>query len=329
VSTSRYLPAHRFAFKSGSGIAILQQIVVPLEVKADTISNTDRTFEGLSATWDVDLGNDRIKRGAFADSIKDWRKGTDAIPLLNSHDHYDIFGAIGQLVDAKETKDGLWSKWEVLDGPEGDQVLTRIRPSKTTGRPAVGKMSIGYEPLEYDYEQPKDSNSPWDRIRNLKKINWRETSLVLFPMNPGASVDSTTVKMFLKSANELDPATITDDMREDFRRLASRIGILVKKHKTPEANEAPEGEKTGSTPSVPTPSPVPVPAPTPTPTPTPAPTPPAPTPTPAPAPVQGSQPPATGTKNDEEPKIYVFQEALQQRLQKNLLKKKTSKVLLP
>src|SRR4051812_3314332 len=100
--------------KSGA-ILTMEHIIVPLEIKAETVSPTDRTFEGLSATWDLDLGMDRIKRGAFKDTIAQWKSGNDALPLLNSHDHYDIFSAIGQLIDAQETKEGLWSKWEVID----------------------------------------------------------------------------------------------------------------------------------------------------------------------------------------------------------------------
>src|SRR4051794_10361603 len=126
------------AHKSGPPtLRALERIVVPIAIKSETIDLTERTFEGLSATWELDLGNDRIKRGAFKDSIAEWKSGTDAIPLLNSHDHYNIFAAIGQLVDAQETKDGLWSKWEVLDGPEGDAVLNRLRPSNRTKRPTV------------------------------------------------------------------------------------------------------------------------------------------------------------------------------------------------
>jgi HK97 family phage prohead protease len=317
--TRRSLHPAPLAFKSGS-ILTMDRIIVPLAIKAETINATDRTFEGLSATWDVDLGNDRIKRGAFKDSIAQWKKSSEAIPLLNSHDHWDIFSAIGQLVDAAETKDGLWSKWEVLDGPEGDSVLNRLRPSKATGRAAVGKMSIGYEPLEYNYEQPDGTTSPWDRIRVLTKINWKETSLVLFPMNPGASVDASSVKMFLKSASSLDPACVTPEMKEDFRRLATRIGILLK-GKTPDGTEPPpdDGSKTGPTPSIPVPSPTPVP-----PTPTPTPTPPTPTPpTPAPIPAPGPQL-TSGTKEDTP--IYVYSEALQQRLQRNLLKTKVSAI---
>jgi HK97 family phage prohead protease len=321
------IPMPPLAFKSGrSQLAALERIVVPIAIKAETIDESARTFEGLSATWDLDLGNDRIKRGAFKDSIAEWKKGSDAIPLLNSHDHYDIFSAIGQLVDAQETKDGLWSKWEVLDGPEGDAVLNRLRPSKRTNRPTVGKMSIGYEPLEYSYEET-EGGSPWDRIRNLLKISWKETSLVLFPMNPGASVDATSVKMFLKGASALDPTCVTPEMKEDLRRLASRIGILLK-GKTPDESAPPVDEsKTGPTPSAPAPSPSPAPpapAPTPVPEPTPTPTPPTPAPT---TPAPGSQP--TGAKTEQDAPIYEYSEALQQRLQRIGLKTRVSAITHP
>jgi uncharacterized protein len=210
----------------------MAKLVVNVSFKADA-DPASRTFEGLASTWDQDLGNDVIKRGAFKDTLAEWKGGSDAIPLLNSHDHWNIFSSIGQLVEAKETKDGLWTKWEVLDGPEGDQVLSRIRPSKTTGRPIVGKMSIGYEPQEFSFEQPPGTESFWDRLRILTKVALKEVSLVLFPMNPGAAIDPTTVKTFMEAVQETDPTKMSAQTKAQFRKLASRIGILLKKDKTP------------------------------------------------------------------------------------------------
>jgi HK97 family phage prohead protease len=289
--------------------AALQHVIVPFSVKMESVDFKDRTFEGLSATWDLDLGNDRIKKGAFKDTIAEWKKGDTAIPLLNSHNQWDIFSALGQLTDAAETKDGLWSKWEINEGPDGDAALIRLRPSKITKRATISKMSIGYMPLEFSFEQ-EAGGDPWDRIRNLLKIGWEETSLVLFPMNPAANIDSGTVKAMAMALKNADPNTLNDETRKDMRQLASRIGRLLK-----------------STPSTPTPT-TPTPsAPAPTPTPVPAPVIP---PTPAPAPPSPVTPaPAQTKKKDDdpgEPLLYEFPDALQQRLTKTLLGAKISEI---
>ncbi len=211
----------------------LARLVVPFQFKAAQNPDTGaHTFEGLAAVWTQDLGNDVIKRGAFKNTLDAWAKSSDAIPLLNSHDHYNVMSALGQLIAAKETKDGLWTQWEVLPGAEGDALVARMTPSKTTGRPIVGKMSIGYEPVKFSYEQPEGSTGFFDRIRNLEEVSLKEVSVVLFPMAPGASIDASTVKMFMTETKHVDPTTLSIDTKMELRKLASRIGLLLKKGPT-------------------------------------------------------------------------------------------------
>lgn len=205
----------------------LARLVVPFVLKAD-VDTESRTFEGLAATWDEDLGNDIIHKGAFKNSLADWKKSNDAMPLLNSHNHFDIFSAIGQMTEGKETKEGLDTKWEVMDGPEGDGVMTRLRPSKKTGRPIIGKMSIGFIPTKFEFEQPEGTDSFWDRKRHINEATLKEVSLVLFPMNPNAAIDASSVKMWLKSLEGADPREMSNLDRTMFRKLASRIGLLLK-----------------------------------------------------------------------------------------------------
>lgn len=281
--------------------ATLQHVVVPFAVKADTIDKSARTFEGIAAVWDIDLGNDRIIKGAFKKTIASWKTSGEALPLLNSHNHYDVFAALGQALDLSEEKDGLWSKWEVIEDPDGDKLLTRLRPSARTKRAIVGKMSIGYEPEKFSFEQPEGTTNFWDRIRNLEVVGLKEVSVVLFPMAPNASIDASTVKSFLQLARETNPASLSPEMKHELRRLSSRIGKLVK------ASPTPTPVPPTPTPTPPTPTPAPAPAPAPSPSPAPAPTP---TPTPTP-PVAKTEP--------TDPAVYVYTEALAHRLQKTLL----------
>lgn len=208
------------------------RVVVPFVLKADGSSDS-RTFEGLAATWDQDLGNDVIHKGAFKNALAEWKSSGEAMPLLNSHDHFDIFSAIGQMTDAKETKDGLFTKWEVIDGPDGDKVMQRLRPSKTTGRPLVGKMSIGFIPTKFSFEQPEGTDSFFDRVRHITEAQLKEVSLVLFPMNPNAAIDANSVKMFLKSLEATDVKDVTSLERSQLRKLAGRIGLLLKAQPNP------------------------------------------------------------------------------------------------
>lgn len=202
----------------------LNRIVVGMSVKADGIDEEKRTFEGLLSVWGPDLGDDVMHRGAFKKTLSEWKKSNDAIPLLNSHNHFDVLSSFGQLIEAKETDDGLWTKWEVIPGADGDRILDRIRPG-SNGRAPVSKMSIGYEPMKFDFEQ--SDSARFGRLRNLREVNLKEGSLVLFPMAPGARVDTSTVKSWIDDANDLDPASLTPEIKTELRRLSSRIGLLL------------------------------------------------------------------------------------------------------
>ncbi len=301
--------------------------VVPLEVKATAVDPGARTFEGLAAVWTEDLGQDIIKKGAFAATLATWKKSGEAMPLLNSHDHLDIMSALGQLLEAKETADGLWTKWEVIDGPDGDAALARLRPSVRTGKAVIGKMSIGFEPVDFEFHQPEGTTSPFDRVRILKKVNLKEVSLVLFPMAPGASIDASSVKAFTQFANNTDPKKVAPGTAVELRRLASRIGLLLKGTKAEGEEPAPDAPEE---PAAPAPAadvveePAPAPA-APAPVVAPAPAAPAvvapPTPAPAaPAPVT----PAPAPDGEEKGVVYAWEEALKQRTTKVLLKYKLS-----
>lgn len=170
-----------------------RKLVAPFSVKA--VDEDAGTFEGYAATWDLDLGDDVIHRGAFKETIEEWRASGKAMPLLNSHNYFDVFSGVGQMLDAEEDKRGLWTKWEVLDGEEGGRVLARLRPSKRTGKSIIGSMSIGYVPIKWDMEDDDGARSGVKR--NLRKVGLREVSLVLFPMNPAAEIDAATVKSAL------------------------------------------------------------------------------------------------------------------------------------
>jgi HK97 family phage prohead protease len=321
VTRNRQPSQVRAKYERSTGLVRLN---VPLSVKADTIDMTERTFEGLAATWDEDLGQDIIHKGAFKASIANWKASGEAMPLVNSHDHFDIFSALGQALAMKETPEGLWTKWEVLDGEDGDRVLARIRPSPRTGRALIGKMSIGFVPTKFEFEQPAGTESFWDRIRHINEADLKEVSLVLFPMNPNASIDASTVKMWLKMAHDADPRRLDNVTRLELRRLNTRIGLLLKKQK-PEDDEELEDSEDEQTPSTREPS-----------------TPPAAStadsegaddeedageeeveeeddPDTSEDPDDGAdeaESSAPTEKKEEEPKTYIFSEALQQRIQK-------------
>lgn len=163
-----------------------------------------RRFAGLASTWDLDLGNDVIHKGAFAKTLSHWRSAKNKpIYLLDSHKHYSVDDVLGKMVAAQETDEGLEAEFELRDTRNAQDALKAVEGGFIDG------LSIGYEPTgEPRYEKTLSGKT----IRHLTEIKLHEVSLVVFPMNEGARVDPSSIKSILDAvkANQLTPEERTE-----------------------------------------------------------------------------------------------------------------------
>lgn len=188
-----------------------------LRLQVKEMDDDARTFTGLAATWDLDQGGDVILKGAFRDSLKEWKSSNRIIPLLDSHDGYSsVEAVIGQMIDAKETTDGLEATFQLLDQDrKAEAVYRRIKGGFVDG------LSIGYRPVETITPDEKERlKGIW---RKLKKIELKEVSVVLWPMNTGARIEAVKSALGMFSPDE----PLSDEERKEFRSLAGRIGNLL------------------------------------------------------------------------------------------------------
>lgn len=168
----------------------------PFEVKT---VNAEGVFEGLAATFAVDQGGDLIVRGAFERTLRErgeWR------PVLWQHDPTQPVG-LGEL---KESDAGLEVRGRLdLDVQAGRDAFSRLKKKIVRG------LSIGYRSLP---DKVRFENG----VRQLLDIDLYEISLVVFPMNSGATV--TAVKSFEIRAFErlLHDAGVP---KSEAKRLAS------------------------------------------------------------------------------------------------------------
>ena len=190
-----------------------KSLVVPFEVKE--LDEGRRTFRGLAATWDLDLGGDVIRKGAFKRTITNWRKAKGRKHrLLDSHDRSTIFSVLGDLVDAEETDEGVLGEWGFLEGTKGDAAFALVKGGH------VDSLSIGYEAIAT--RQPSQEEAKQGVWRFIDELKWLETSLVLFPMNPAAVVDARSVKSLLATPAALDAAT-PDDLRALVAAIEAKL----------------------------------------------------------------------------------------------------------
>jgi HK97 family phage prohead protease len=184
------------------------------ELKA--VDEEARTFSGLASTWDQDLGGDVIEAGAFKRTLSHWRKGKRILPLLDSHDRSSVRAVVGKLTEAEEATAGLEATFEVIPGPDGDEVFRRVKGGYVDG------LSIGYQAVKVRYPETDEERAS-GVYRYLQEVKLHEVSVVLFPMNPGARIDTASVKALLAAARDHD---LSDEERAELDRLGSQIRAL-------------------------------------------------------------------------------------------------------
>lgn len=150
------------------------------------------TVEGYASIFgERDLGGDVVMPGAFKACLT--RRGARGIKMLYQHDPYR---PIGVWTDLAEDARGLRAKGRVLIGtPDGASSFTLLKEGALDG------LSIGYRSIRDRWDKGKDA-------RLLEEVDLREISLVTFPMNERATVD--TVK-----AHDFDPQTWERAFRDE------------------------------------------------------------------------------------------------------------------
>jgi HK97 family phage prohead protease len=133
-------------------------------------------FEGYGAVFDnVDYGGDVVLPGAFDNTIKSLEKTGRFLPMLWQHDSYTPIGIFDEI---KEDEKGLWVKGKIFtEVQKGREALALMQGG------AISGLSIGYGVVKSERDDKTG-------IRSLKELELFEISVVTFPMNDEARVDS-------------------------------------------------------------------------------------------------------------------------------------------
>lgn len=135
------------------------------------------TFEAIVSVFgNVDLGGDRVVKGAFTQTLAAWQASGDPIPVIWSHEWDDPKSHIGYVEEAEERDEGLYVK-AVLDVAHNDRAEYVARLLKER---RVTQFSFGY--FARDYEDVEDET--YGKVRELKRIDLFEVGPTLLGMNP-------------------------------------------------------------------------------------------------------------------------------------------------
>jgi HK97 family phage prohead protease len=162
----------------------MEYLTVPFETKSIKEDGEFFEFEGYAATFgNIDLGGDKIIKGAFVKTIKEIKSRAvpidntnfkRLIPLLWQHRSSE---PLGSFVDLEEDKKGLFVKAIM---PKGDTFVSgRVMPQMRIK--SISKMSIGFRTEVFEMDVNNE-------VRELKELSLRESSLVTFPMNENAEI---------------------------------------------------------------------------------------------------------------------------------------------
>lgn len=216
------------------------------EVKLAAGDGVAGEFSGYGAVFgNIDAYGDVIAPGAFADTLASGRQ-RDTWPAMLSHHGGFGLGAddltpVGIWTELGEDGHGLKVKGKLADTPRGRELHALM---KMDPRPAIDGLSIGYIAKEWS---PR--SKPEDPRRTLKKVDLIEISLVTFPANPRARVQSVKSGLTTRDAEKAlrdagfsareakaiiaegfngitaarDAGTDADEQTDELRRLLSLI----------------------------------------------------------------------------------------------------------
>lgn len=144
-------------------------------------------FEAYASTWikEPDSYGDIVRKGAFAETIREWKASGQTLPILFGHDLVDPFSNIGGAVDLKEDERGLLVRAQLdLENPKAAQVYRMLKGRR------INQMSFAYDVLEDAIVELEEKAVGQGKrtARELRKMALHEISVVPFGANSDTEV---------------------------------------------------------------------------------------------------------------------------------------------
>jgi hypothetical protein len=177
----------------------LDRYACGLQVKfADGDQAKAGAFSGYGAVFgNVDSGGDMLVKGAFKETLREWKRRGSAPKMLLQHGGWGASVEdgipVGKWTEMREDDTGLYVEGELfaMDTQKGKYIYEGLKSGALDG------LSMGYIARDVAY-----GKKPEDPRRTLKKVDLFEVSIVTFPMNTEARIGA------VKSIEEI--STLSD-----------------------------------------------------------------------------------------------------------------------
>lgn len=191
------------------------------EIKLAAGDGEAMSFTGYGAVFgNVDSYGDVIQKGAFTKSIAEAKTSGQWPAMLLQHGGWGVSAddmmPAGIWTDVEEDEHGLKMAGKMAPTQRGRDAYALM---KMDPRPAITGLSIGFIPVKW-----KMRSTPDEPRRTLEEVKLMEVSLVTFPANPKARIQS--VK------NEIDIRTAEKALRDAGFSLNEAKRILADGFKT-------------------------------------------------------------------------------------------------
>lgn len=149
--------------------------VASFAAKSAAVLTDDGADQGIiealvSVFGNVDLHGDRVMPGAFAGVVEAFNAGAKSIPVVWSHNTFDIDGFLGDVVGLEETDEGLKATMQFdLDDPKAAKAYRLLKGGR------VREYSFAYDVLD---------SRQVDGVRELLKLNVSEVGPTMYGANP-------------------------------------------------------------------------------------------------------------------------------------------------
>lgn len=186
-------------------------------------------FEAIVSVFgNVDTYGERVVKGAFADTLKDWEASGDPIPVLWSHNSFDPKAHIGHVLDAAERDEGLWVK-AALD-LDADPLESSARQvwRLLKGR-RVTQFSFAYDVVDWaEVAANPDDDNDKGRVLELRKLKLYEVGPTLIGVNQDTELLAVKGLAELKAlAADLKAGRTISADRENRLRTARESAVSV------------------------------------------------------------------------------------------------------
>jgi HK97 family phage prohead protease len=142
----------------------------PAQVKVKAVTTddgaTEGTFEAIVSTWDEDSYGDVVLRGAFTDTLAEWKASGDPLPVLWSHASDDPDYHIGWVLEAEERDVGLWVRGQLDPDDLADRTSKTAKVLRLLKGRRVTQFSFRFDILDGGWGQ-RDGRDVYE-LRKLK-----------------------------------------------------------------------------------------------------------------------------------------------------------------